>query len=528
MRFDFSPRAGLLITTVASVLLAAPAPEARAASFGCQASAVRGTLLGATTIQPVLANAGVPDCRTSAAGLGVPLPVPLSATAVSANTIFGGSDGQETALAAGGLADLRVAALPQLPISLPTAEIPDALGSVTVPVSGLLQTLLGGVGTISIDVRPALRSLLPSRQLPVAELVRVQGVMAYAGAGCRDGAPQLNGSSSVAGVSVLGQSLPVGQALDQVVSLIDSGSIDPSDVDLAQVVLPLGLSFDAAVVGPLLQTAVRAVLDTMAPIAIPATLAQIKVVPGQQLRGADTLVQQALRVQVAIAGQSLVDLVVGEASVRASGACPAHAVSGGGAAATDLVLGCTKRRLVLTDVQERGGRVRLLGVADRSLAGRRVDLRFTHTGKVVSRATIRPDGSFSASAPLPARTIRGSNAARYEAVVGKERSLALKLQRRMVISAARGAGGKVTLSGRVIGPLARPVAQITLTRRVSCKRSQVVKRFRPRANGRFRVTVDAPKGELAVVYRLSTRVRKTKTTPRTSPTYTLPRAIALT
>lgn len=529
LRLTYPLRAVLPVAAlVAALTLAAPVPDASAASFNCEASAVRGSVLGAPPIEPVVANRGAPACRTAAAGLNAPLPVLLTASAVSANTQFGGAAGQERALAAGGVTDVRVLALPQLPITLPTAQISDALGSVTVPITGLLQTLLGGIANISIDLRPALQALVPNGQLPTAELLRVQGAMAYAGATCAEGGtPQLSGTSSVAGISVLGQSMPTGQLLDQVLTLLDSGSIDPSNVDLSQIVLPLGLSFGTAVVGPLLQTAVRAVLDALPTIAIPATLAQVRVTPGGQTRSGDTLRQQALRVQIAIAGQSLVDLTVGEAIVRASGACGA-AVDPGEVAAAELVLGCTTRRLVLTDVQERSGRVRLLGVADRSLAGKTVSLRFTHDKKVVARATVSPAGSFSASAALPARRLRATNGARYQAQIGSERSLALKLRRRMVISAARSDGGKVILSGRVSAPLGQPVAQIVVSRRVSCRSSEVVRRVKPGRDGRFRISVDAPEGELAAVYRLSTRVRKTTANRKTFPTFTLPRAISLT
>ena len=522
-------RAVLLTATLVAAAIAFAAPAASAATFGCEASAIRGTLLGTATIEPVVANRGAPACETASAGLTAPLPVLLTAGAVTANTTFTGPVGAQSADAAGGVADLRVLALPQLPITLPTAQISDTLGSVTVPLTGLLSTLLGGLVNVSIDLRPALQALLPNGQLPTAELVRVQGAMATASASCGGAlTPQLSGSSTVTGLSVLGQQLPTGQLVDQVLSLIDSGSIDPSNVDLAKIVLPLGLSFDTAVVGPLLQTAVRAVLDTLPTIAIPATLAQVKVTPGQQTRSGDTLRQQALRVQVAIAGQSLVDLVVGEAIVGGSGDCKAPAVDPGQVAAAELVLGCTTRRLVLTDVQERGGRVQLLGVADRKLAGRRVAIRFTHTGATVAHASVRPDGNFSTSAPLPAARLRASNDARYQAAIGGERSLALKLRRRMVISAARSDDGWVTLSGRVAAPLGRPVAAIVVTRRVSCSRSEVVRRIRPRSDGRFSVSVEAPTGELAAVYRLSTRVRRTSKNPKTFPTYTLPRAIALT
>ncbi len=529
MRHLRSHRAGLLTAALIAALASAAAPSAAsAASFGCEASAVRGTVLGGAVIEPVVANRGSGACRTAAAGLNAPLPVLLSANAVSANTVFGGSPGAETAGAAGGIADVRVLALPQLPITLPTAQIGDALASVTVPITGTLQTLLtpilGSIANLSLDLRPALQALVPNGQLPTAELLRVQGAMAYAAARCATGGtPQLSGTSTVAGISVLGQDLGIGGALDQVLTLIDSGSIDPSNVDLSLIALPAGLSFDNALFGTLLRTTVKAVLDALPTIAIPATLAQVKVTPGQQTRAGTTLRQQALRVQVSILGQSLADLVVGEAIVSGSGACGAPESAN---AAADLVLGCTSRRLVLTDVKELKGRVRLLGVADRSLAGRTVSIRFRGTGKTVTTTKIRSDGSFTARTKLPAKRLRNTNRARYQAIVGKERSLALKLRRRMVINTPRSSGGKVRLSGRVILPLGRPVARIVVSQRVSCKSTKVVKRIRPDSKGRYSVTIDAPDGP-AAVYRLSTRVRKTTRNRKTYKTFTMPRAIEL-
>lgn len=526
-----SPLHAFLLTALAAVVVLAVPAAAPAATYTCEASALRGTVLGSATIEPVVANRGAP-CRTSAAGLNAPLPILLSAGAVTATTRFDDAGSQQGALAAGGLADVRVLALPQLPITLPTAQIPDTLGSVTVPITGLLQTLLGGLVSVNLDLRPALQALLPNGQLPTAELLRIQGAMAYAGATCSDGTPQLNGNSTVAGVSVLGQQLGLGpvldQVLDQVLTLINSGSIDPSNIDLSKIVLPLGLSFNTAVVGPLLQTAVRTVLDTLPTIAIPATLAQVKVTPGGQLRAPGALLQQGPRVQVSVAGQNLVDLVVGEAIVRAAGSCEADVAElDPDSAATQLVLGCSDRRVVLTDVQERNGRVRLLGVADSEFVGRRVSIRFTHSAKTVARATVRDDGSFRATARLPAKRLRPTNKARYQAVIGSERSLKLKLRRRMVLSGTRSSSGRVTLSGRVVAPLGKPTRAITLTRRVSCERSEVVARLKPKRNGSFRVTVDAPEDELAAVYRLSTRVRKTTRNSKTFKTFTLPRAIAL-
>ena len=55
----------------------------------------------------------------------------------------------------------------------------------------------------------------------------------------------------------------------------------------------------------------------------------------------------------------------------------------------------------------------------RSLAGRRVAIHFTDTGKRVARPKVGQDGLFRATAPLPRRGIRRTNRARYEARLGR-------------------------------------------------------------------------------------------------------------
>ncbi len=85
----------------------------------------------------------------------------------------------------------------------------------------------------------------------------------------------------------------------------------------------------------------------------------------------------------------------------------------------------------------------------------------------------------------------------------------------------------MTIAGRVVRPLAEPAQRITVKRRVSCGRYRVVKRFKPRADGSFRVTLPAPRRGQAAAYRLQTRVRKFTTNPKTFPTFTLPRYVDL-
>ena len=221
------------------------------------------------------------------------------------------------------------------------------------------------------------------------------------------------------------------------------------------------------------------------------------------------------------------------------GACPAKPTptptpNAGGtlgntqqSSAADLVRACTSRGVVLEDVVPAGNRVKLLGVAEKRFKGRRVDIVFAATGKVVARPKVAPDGSFAATAPMPPRRLRSSNRARYQARVGGERSLNLKLMRRMLVTSVRTSAGKVTIAGKVVGPLALRAKdrEIVLERRVTCTRLATVSRFKPRTNGAFKVTVPVPAGTSAAVYRLRTKVRASTHGSRLSSTFTLPRAI---
>jgi hypothetical protein len=508
------PRAGgaarlalLVVVGVAAAMV--PTSAVAATTFNCDASAVRGTVLG-QPLEPVTANRGQAACRTArAGGGGIGLPSLLGGAALVAATSFAGPADrvdQQKAGAQAGLTDLHVLTLPDLPIQLPTGSLP-AIPKVN-------------VGLATVDLTGAVQALLPDGKLPSADLLRLQAAYSAAGAQCVNGAARLTGTSQVAGVSVLGNALPVDQVVEQALTLVDSQSIDPSNANLANVTLPPGVTLN-----PFVRTTLQAALDLLPNIEIPATLAQVRVTPGSQVRTATGLTQQALRVEVSVAGTSLADLMVGEARVSSAGVDCAGATPA--AAANKAALQCTKRRLVLTDVRRRGDHVRLVGAADRRYVGKTVSLVFTATGRVVARVKVLRDGGFRASVPLPSRALRGTNRARYQARLGRERSLRLKLMRRMTVTGLRSKSGRVTIAGRISSPLSHPVRTIVVKRRVSCARNAVVKRVRPDRQGRFRVTVAAPPKQLAAVYRLGTRVRKHRQNPKTFPTFTLPRAVAL-
>lgn len=479
-------------------------PSASAAGWTCEASALRAQVLTAPAVEPAVANRGATCQEDGGGGAFAPaLPLGLTATALTATTLLEGAAGapakERVARATGTLADVGVAALPELPIDLPDPDFSDV---------DAVQTPIGRV-----DLRPALEALIQPRSLPNVDLLRVQAARAEATARCVEGVPRFSGSSTLASIRVNGQELGLEDAVTETVRLIDSQTIDPSNVDISRIIRPPGVSLAA------LQSVIQPVLDRLPNVTVPATVARIRVIPNERIESGTRLIQRALHAQITIAGQNLADVVAGEATVGVED------VNCGGVAG--LALECTLRRLVLIDVYEQAGRVRLLGAADRRYIGRRVRIRFMADGKTVARPRVRRDGTFVATAPLPDARIRFTNKARYEASIRKQRSMRLKLMRRMLVSEMSSRGGVVTIAGRVVQPLTEPVDTVLVKRRVTCRQWKVVKRFKPRPDGSFRVRLKAPDDGEAAVYRMNTRVKLYDWFRKTYPTFTLPRYVDL-
>jgi hypothetical protein len=499
----------VLAVAVVLLLLLAPPGRAAAATWTCDASALRTALAGAPAVEPVTANRGAPGCTATSAGgrtaLSSALPQALAGATAGAATDLqpaSAAPDQQVATATATISNLRV--LP-LPGQIPAPPIPAGLASFTIP------------GGPTVDLTAAIQALLT----PPSELLGIDALTTSVTGECQGGRPVLTGTSTTGGLRVLGRDVATDGTLQQAFDVTDGQTIDPSRLDLSKVTLPGGAALPAALVAPL-QTALAA----LPAIAIPAQVGQLTVRPGEEIRTAGALTRRALHVTLELGGQTLLDTVLGEATVGQAG------VTCGGAAqvAAEQALQCTTRRLVLVDVAQRAGRVRLLGVADRRLIGRTVAIRFVRLstrsrGRVVAHAKVGRNGVFRTTAPLPPRKLRRSNRARYQAVLGRDRSLRLKLVRRMAITSVRSAGGRVTIAGRVLGPLARPARAIVVRRRVSCSRTVVVRRIRPDRNGRFRVTLAGPPRTLAATYRFETAVRKHASNPKLFPTFTLPRSV---
>lgn len=199
------------------------------------------------------------------------------------------------------------------------------------------------------------------------------------------------------------------------------------------------------------------------------------------------------------------------------GSVPAPGSSGAGGrpaarsgpSAAQLLLTCTRAKLAIADVVQDGSDVRITGDAAADLAGRKVSIRFGARHTRVASATVTSGGGFSARAPLPASSVRAGGAARYEAVLGSLESAGVPLTRRVIFDPPQESAGKVTLTGRVIGPLAAPAAPIVIRQSTSCAAGIQVATVHPSASGRFTVRLAAPAGVRGALYRIGTRVRPT-------------------
>jgi hypothetical protein len=542
----FEVRWALAAGAAGVALSAAGAGAAQAApAFHCEASALRATVLGSTPIEPVVQGRDG-NCATGEAIPGVTLPSLLSVSALTARTAYDGA--AATGSATGGLASVQVVPSPEI-LNMARQQVVDAINALplapivvpglpALPIPGLPQ-----VSGVTIDVKQTLLNLIPDT---IPSLLSADVLQSTAGVSCQAGTPALTGSSTLAGLRVLGQSVGVDGVVNTVLPLIDSQSISLANIDLTKLAAtdPSGLlPLTFTVLAPVLNQ-VKAALAQVPPIQIPPALAQVALTPNEQTVAGGTLTQRALHAFISLGGQPILDATIGEAKVGAAGdACTTTTTttktttkttsSVSGQSVADQLLACSDRKLILVDVLKQNGHVKLLGAANRRYVGKKVAIRLRHGDRIVAHATVQKDGSFETTAPLPARALMAShtkaNTLRYRAEIGKEKSLPLKLQRRLVVSSLKSSqnGKTVRITGRVVRPLTTPLSDVRVVRRVSCRKVVLVKRFKPRSDGAFSITVPAPKGQSAAIYRLATSVREKASNPRSYPTFTLPRGVAL-
>jgi hypothetical protein len=213
-------------------------------------------------------------------------------------------------------------------------------------------------------------------------------------------------------------------------------------------------------------------------------------------------------------------------TISGSSTTPVAGIASTPAAVEELKLGCSKRSLVLNDVLIRGSRVDLQGSAAKSLDGKKIKIVFDGNSPVAT-ATVGTDGEFSTTAPLPPVRLRDSNSARYMAESGSQRSLNLKLTRRLSLEPPTFAAGTVTLVGQVVPPLTKPVSEVTVSQELECGKTTTAGRFKTSASGHFRITLKVPAAAQAGIYRLTSGVVEKPGAKHSFATYSLPLPVIL-
>lgn len=518
----FSSRSLITLAATAATVAAAPA-SASADGFGCSASTLRANVLG-HVLEPV--RAGVPGACVTATEALDGLAAPLAGDAASARTGMSG----DRAMATTSLSGFRAGALPALASELPQVALPAGIGSlpVALPASA---ALLGLPSLINVDATDAARALVTERRLPDVPLVGAGLVDLAAAAGCDAGRTLLDSVAKVRDLTALGQTFPADRAIDTSVPLLDAQTVDFSKLDVGAIVLPAGLSLNDPVTGAILRTALETAVAGLPAVSVPQAVGRVVIEPARREEGGDSLRQLGPRVRVEALGREVADVTLGDALVSAVGAlCAAPQAAGAPPAATnpspatELALSCARSDVLLSDVVEKDGMVKLVGIADSRFVGRSVDIVLTSTGESVASATVEPDGYFRTRAPLPPNAIRWTNDARYQAVIDDERSLALKLHRRMRISRMKPGAGLITIAGRIYGKMSK--AGVVISRRESCTKDVAVTTVKPDRDGRWRATFPVPEGLEAATYRATTKVRGADSRRRFR-TFTLPGHVAL-
>jgi hypothetical protein len=171
----------------------------------------------------------------------------------------------------------------------------------------------------------------------------------------------------------------------------------------------------------------------------------------------------------------------------------------GSAAEEALLRGCTPGPLWLTDVYLKGSRVYVSGAAPQVTAGETVNIVRFH--RTVATTKVGADGTFHVLAKAPPARFRRSSW--YAAVINGLRSPAIPLSQRLVLEAPRRVGRKVVISGAAPIPRHAWPRPVTITAQAKCGVQVKVRSFKPKRDGRFRITIPAPRAAGVTVYQLT-------------------------
>lgn len=103
----------------------------------------------------------------------------------------------------------------------------------------------------------------------------------------------------------------------------------------------------------------------------------------------------------------------------------------------------------------------------------------------------------------------------------------VKLSRRLNITSIKCGATKITIKGHVSWPFAKHTRDVVLRQQTSCASTSITGHDKPDRNGNVTYVVPIPAGADAVVFRLTTRVRKTTGSEHEFKTYSLAQGINL-
>ena len=191
---------------------------------------------------------------------------------------------------------------------------------------------------------------------------------------------------------------------------------------------------------------------------------------------------------------------------------------------------CEKRRLSILDVRRSTSGVRVTGVAESALVGKRVTIRVARRGagaRQAGTATVRKDGTFGATLRAPAkRYLATSFALRYSATSGSASSRSVRLTRRTNITSSSLTSGKIKIAGRVSAPYPRRGTAVRVRIQTGCTSYRTVATVDTTKTGRFTAIFAPPADGSAAFYRVETRVPSRKGGPSRSRSFSLDRLVA--
>lgn len=164
--------------------------------------------------------------------------------------------------------------------------------------------------------------------------------------------------------------------------------------------------------------------------------------------------------------------------------------------------------IVLVDVIGGGSKVKVGGVTLLKYKGQTVTIRAG--GKKVGTAKVSAKGGFATTVALPKKSLRKT--IKYQATVGKKKSRALRLERKLLITKRSG----LTVSGRITAPKSVRPKTVTFYQQLTCVKRKVFATAKVSKSGTFKVKLAGPVApEPYGLFRVSAKLKRGKT-------YTLP------